>query len=56
MDSPEVVQVITLSEDWATSLDFKSVLKHMKVSPEFRSFLCFEHRGKYYTYNSMPFG
>ena len=56
MDGPEVVQVISLSGDWATSLDIKSAFNHMRVSPEFRPFLCFEHRGKYYAYNSMPFG
>jgi hypothetical protein len=55
MDGPEVVQVIALSGDWATPLDIKSAFNHMRVSPEFRPFLCFEHRGKYYAYNSMPF-
>jgi hypothetical protein len=28
----------------------------MRISEEFRPFLCFEHREKYYAYNSMPFG
>jgi hypothetical protein len=35
MDGPEVVQVIALSGDWATSLDIKSAFNHMRVSPEF---------------------
>jgi hypothetical protein len=56
MDGPEVVQVITLSGDWATSLDIKPAFNHMRVSPEFRPFLCFEHRGKYYAYNSVLLG
>jgi hypothetical protein len=56
MDGPEVVQKIALLADWATSLDIKSAFNHMRVSEEFRPFLCFEHRGKYYKYNSMPFG
>jgi hypothetical protein len=56
IDGPEVVQVIALSGDWATSLDIKSAFNHMRVSPEFRPFLCFEHRGKCCAYNSMPFG
>jgi hypothetical protein len=56
MDGPEVVQVIAPLGNWATSLDIKSAFNHMRVGPEFRPFLCFEHRGKYYAYNSMPFG
>jgi hypothetical protein len=54
MDGSEVFQQI--AGDWATSLDIKSAFNHMRVSEEFRPFLCFEHRGKYYVYNSMPFG
>jgi hypothetical protein len=56
MDGPEVVQQIALPGDWATSLDIKSAFNHMRVSEEFHPFLCFEHRGRYYAYNSMPFG
>jgi hypothetical protein len=56
MDGPEVVQQIALPGDWATSFDIKSAFNHMRVSEEFGPFLCFEHRGKYYAYNSMPFG
>jgi hypothetical protein len=56
MDGLEVVQVIALSGDWVTSLNIKSAFNHMRVCPEFRPFLCSEHRGKYYAYNSMPFG
>jgi hypothetical protein len=37
MDGPEVVQVIALSGELATSLDIKSAFNHMRVSPEFRS-------------------
>jgi hypothetical protein len=56
MDCPEVVQQIALPGDWVTSLDIKSAFNHMRFSEEFRPFLCFEHRGRYYAYNSMPFG
>jgi hypothetical protein len=55
-DGPEVVWVIALLGDLATSLDIKSAFNHIRVSPEFRPFLCFEYRGKHYAYNSMPFG
>jgi hypothetical protein len=55
MDGPEVVQVIALSGDWATSLDIKSTFNHTRVTPEFRPYLCFEHRGNYFAYNLMPF-
>jgi hypothetical protein len=56
MNGVEVVQLIALPGDWATSLDIKSAFNHMRVSEEFKPFLCSEHRGKYYAYNSMPFG
>jgi hypothetical protein len=56
MNGPDVVHLIALAGDWATSLDIKSAFNHMRLSKEFRPFLCFEHQGKYYAYNSMPFG
>jgi hypothetical protein len=56
MNDPDVVQLIALPGDWATSLDIKSAFNHMRVREEFRPFLCFEQREKYYAYNSMPFG
>jgi hypothetical protein len=51
VDGPEVVQQIAQPEDWATSLDIKSAFNHMRVSEEFRPFLCLQHREKYYAYN-----
>ena len=47
MNGPDVVQLIAQCGDWATSLDIKSAFNHMRLSKEFRPFLCFEHRGKY---------
>jgi hypothetical protein len=41
MDGPEVVEVIALPGLWATSLDIKSAFNHMRVSQEFRPFMCF---------------
>jgi hypothetical protein len=56
MEGPEVVQQLALPGDWATSLDIKSGFNHMRLSEQFRPFLCFEHHGRHSAYNAMPFG
>jgi hypothetical protein len=56
MEGAEVVQQITLPDGWATSLDIKSAFNHIRMSKQFRPFLCFEHQGSYYAYNAMPLG
>jgi hypothetical protein len=56
MDGPEVVQVIALVGDWATSLDLKSAFNHRRVGKALEPFFGFTHQGKYYVYAGMPFG
>jgi hypothetical protein len=56
MEGAHTVQQVALPGDWATSIDLKSALNHLRVHKEMIPFLCFAFEGQCYAHGAMPFG
>ncbi|KAA6399062.1 MAG: putative reverse transcriptase [Streblomastix strix] len=55
MEDINTVREILLPNDWMIKTDLQSAFHHILVDPEFRPFLRFYHRNRYYQYKAMCF-
>ncbi|KAA6364063.1 MAG: putative Transposon Ty3-I Gag-Pol polyprotein, partial [Streblomastix strix] len=56
MNGVEQVRYLLIPNDWAVTLDLKSVFYHLIVYPPHRAYLAFEVDNHHYQYRAMPFG
>jgi hypothetical protein len=56
MEDLSTVAALLRPGDWMTSIDFKSGFFHVEIEERLRDYLGFQHAGKWYRYQVLPFG
>lgn len=56
MEDLSTVAALLRPGDWMTSIDFKSGFFHVEIEEKLRDYLGFQHAGKWYRYQVLPFG